>query len=213
MSMFSLSEDMLPALTRANPMSAAFGSADDLMATPAQALAPAFLMSTMPLAFAACWFGTAKGMVEAMPSLLAADFAPVADAVRKEPDNQNLKESAASADAISVAEDAPLEIAVAAPAELMPEDFVKPAGIDKPATPDDLKLISGVGPKIEKTLNTLGIWTFGQIAAWTPNEVAWVDDYLQFKGRIGRDDWIAQADALSVGGAEEYVKRFGKTPR
>lgn len=98
-------------------------------------------------------------------------------------------------------------------AETLPEDFVKPKGIAKPGVPDDLKLIAGVGPKLEKVLNDLGIWTFAQVAAWTPNEVAWVDDFLQFKGRIDRDDWIAQADALAAGGRDEYVKRFGQEPR
>ena len=64
---------------------------------------------------------------------------------------------------------------------------------------DDLKRISGVGPKIEGILHRLGIYTFAQIAAWTPENVAWVDNYLSFKGRIGREDWIAQAKDLSAG--------------
>ncbi len=80
---------------------------------------------------------------------------------------------------------------------IMPEDFTQPAKRKKPAKPDDLKQIAGVGPKLEQVLNGLGIWTFGQIAKWSPSEVAWVDDYLQFKGRIERDDWIAQARALA----------------
>ena len=100
-----------------------------------------------------------------------------------------------------------------APAELSPEDFRRPADVEKPESPDDLKMISGVGPKLEQVLNGLGIWTFAQVASWTPAEVAWVDDYLQFKGRIDRDEWIAQADALARGGREEYVKVFGKEPR
>lgn len=83
---------------------------------------------------------------------------------------------------------------------LEPEDFRRPAEIEKPETPDDLKLISGVGPKLEQVLNGLGIWTFDQIAAWQPEEAAWVDDYLQFSGRIGRDNWITQAGALAKGG-------------
>lgn len=78
---------------------------------------------------------------------------------------------------------------------------------------DDLKLITGVGPKIEMVLNDLGIFHFSQIAGWSTAEVAWVDDYLKFRGRITRDNWIAQADALATGGREEYVKRFGKEPR
>ncbi|WP_394689198.1 hypothetical protein [Hoeflea sp.] len=83
---------------------------------------------------------------------------------------------------------------------LEPEDFRRPAEIEKPDSPDDLKLISGVGPKLEQVLNGLGIWTFAQVANWTAEEIAWVDDYLQFKGRIDRDDWISQARALAKGG-------------
>jgi len=81
---------------------------------------------------------------------------------------------------------------------LMPEDFRQPKAVDKPAKPSDLKAISGIGPKLEKVLNGLGIWTYGQIAAWTSEEIAWVEDYLSLAGRIGRDDWTAQAAALAA---------------
>ncbi|TPL87648.1 NADH-ubiquinone dehydrogenase [Mesorhizobium sp. B2-3-14] len=81
---------------------------------------------------------------------------------------------------------------------LLPEDFRQPKAMEKPTRPSDLKAISGIGPKLEKVLNGLGIWTFAQIAAWSPQEIAWVDDYLSFKGRIGRDDWTAQAAALAA---------------
>lgn len=84
------------------------------------------------------------------------------------------------------------------PDALLPEDFRQPKAMDKPAKPSDLKAISGIGPKLEKVLNGLGIWTYAQIAAWSPQEIAWVDDYLSFNGRIGRDDWTAQATALSA---------------
>ncbi|MCY0095325.1 NADH-quinone oxidoreductase subunit E [Hoeflea ulvae] len=93
------------------------------------------------------------------------------------------------------------------------DDENRPAGIDKPANPDDLKLISGVGPKIEGILNSLGIYTFEQIAAWTQAECDWADGYLRFKGRIDRDDWLNQAKALAKGGEAEYFKVFGKKPR
>ena len=89
----------------------------------------------------------------------------------------------------------------------------RPVPMEKPAEPDDLKLIAGVGPKIEGVLNGLGIWTFGQIAAWDDQTVSWVDGYLRFRGRITRDDWVRQADALARGGEEEYVRVFGKKPR
>ena len=67
---------------------------------------------------------------------------------------------------------------------------------------DDLKKISGVGPKLEEKLNGLGIFHYSQIAAFTPENVAWVDDELSFKGRIDRDDWIGQAKALAEGKEE-----------
>lgn len=97
-------------------------------------------------------------------------------------------------------ESGPADAKISAP--LMPEDFMKPAAIEKPKKPDDLKAISGIGPKLEQVLNGLGVWTFAQVAAWSPAEIAWVDDYLSFKGRIGRDDWIGQAVALSAGKAK-----------
>ncbi|MEM8750043.1 MAG: NADH-quinone oxidoreductase subunit E [Pseudomonadota bacterium] len=92
-------------------------------------------------------------------------------------------------------------------------DKNKPAGIKKPAKPDDLKLISGVGPKIEGILNGLGVYKFEQVAKWKKAERDWVDNHLRFKGRIDRDDWVKQAKALAKGGAEEYIRVFGKKPR
>lgn len=93
------------------------------------------------------------------------------------------------------------------------EDKNRPAGIARPATLDDLKLISGVGPKIEGTLHELGIFTFAQVAGWKKAERDWVDGYLNFKGRIERDDWVKQAKALAKGGEAEYIRVFGKKPR
>ena len=72
---------------------------------------------------------------------------------------------------------------------------------------DDLKKISGVGPKLEKTLNGLGIFHFAQIAAFTPDNVAWVDRHLRFKGRIEREQWIEQAKVLATGGDTEFSRR------
>lgn len=93
------------------------------------------------------------------------------------------------------------------------EDKNRPAGIAKPANPEDLKMISGVGPKIEGILHSLGIYTFAQVASWKKAEREWVDGYLKFKGRIEREDWVKQAKALAKGGEAEYIKVFGKKPR
>jgi len=92
-------------------------------------------------------------------------------------------------------------------------DKNRPKAIKKPKLTDDLKLISGVGPKLEGVLHSLGIYTFAQVASWKKAEREWVDGYLNFKGRIDRDDWIKQAKALAKGGREEYIKVFGKEPR
>ncbi|WP_170758878.1 NADH-quinone oxidoreductase subunit NuoE [Ruegeria lacuscaerulensis] len=73
--------------------------------------------------------------------------------------------------------------------------------------PDDLKMLKGVGPKLEETLNELGFFHYDQIAAWTPANVAWVDERLKFKGRIERDGWIEQAGKLAVGEETEFAKR------
>ncbi|KIC29951.1 NADH-quinone oxidoreductase subunit E [Leisingera sp. ANG-M6] len=73
--------------------------------------------------------------------------------------------------------------------------------------PDDLKLLKGVGPKLEEKLNSLGFFHFEQIAEWTEAEVAWVDARLKFKGRITRDGWIEQAKRLQVGDETEFAKR------
>jgi predicted flap endonuclease-1-like 5' DNA nuclease len=63
--------------------------------------------------------------------------------------------------------------------------------------PDDLKLIVGVGPVLERMLHGLGIATFRQIAHWSERDIAQFDAKLpEFPGRIVRDQWVAQARAL-----------------
>lgn len=87
-------------------------------------------------------------------------------------------------------------------------DGTKPKVLSAPeGAKDDLKKISGVGPKLETTLNDLGIFHFRQIAAWTEKEAEWVDGYLSFKGRISREKWIEQAKTLASGGDTEFSKR------
>ncbi|TCO72518.1 endonuclease [Rhodovulum euryhalinum] len=73
---------------------------------------------------------------------------------------------------------------------------------------DDLKKIKGVGPKLEKMLNDMGFYHYDQIANWTAAEVAWVDENLEgFKGRVSRDEWVAQAGILATGGETEFSKK------
>ena len=104
-----------------------------------------------------------------------------------------VKEVKTSAALVHVAD----EVSAEAASKILPEDFRRPGAIDRPERPDDLKLISGVGPKLEQVLNGLGIWTYQQIAAWSDAEIAWVDEHLGFNGRIGRDGWAGQAAELA----------------
>lgn len=62
---------------------------------------------------------------------------------------------------------------------------------------DNLKLISGIGPKLESLLNENGVYYFWQVAEWNDNDIEIIDERLDaFKGRIGRDSWVSQARSL-----------------
>ena len=86
--------------------------------------------------------------------------------------------------------------------------FDAPAG-----APDDLKLIMGIGPVLEQTLNAIGITTWRQVAALTPEQIDAVESEAGFKGRIARNNWLQQAEVLARGGVDEYRKVFGRDPK
>ncbi len=77
------------------------------------------------------------------------------------------------------------------------EDF-RPQALKEPmgGKSDDLTQINGIGPKINETLHSLGIYHFTQIAEFSRENIAWVDHYLSFKGRIDREDWVGQAKKI-----------------
>ena len=58
---------------------------------------------------------------------------------------------------------------------------------------DKLTDINGIGPVIEGKLQSLGITSFAQIAELTAERIAEIDEQLKFKGRIDREEWVAQA--------------------
>ena len=94
-----------------------------------------------------------------------------------------------------------------------PQAGKKPRTMKAPrkAGADDLKMIKGVGPKLEKLLNTLGFFHFDQVAKWTDEELAWVDQNLEgFKGRASRDEWVSQAKILASGEMIEFSSRVKK---
>jgi NADH-quinone oxidoreductase subunit E len=88
---------------------------------------------------------------------------------------------------------------------------VRPQGIAaaRDGRADNLQRISGIGPKNEKTLHGLGFFHFDQIAAWSADEVAWVDDHLKFNGRVQREEWNKQAKLLAEGKEEEFHQLYG----
>lgn len=72
--------------------------------------------------------------------------------------------------------------------------------------PDDLKLIVGIGPVLERMLHNLGVTTFRQIARWSERDSAEFDARLpEFPGRIVRDQWVTQAREL-------HLAKFGELP-
>lgn len=75
--------------------------------------------------------------------------------------------------------------------------------------PDDLTKIKGVGPKLAETCQSLGVTRFDQISKWSDADIAEVDQYLKFKGRITRDNWVDQAKFLAAGDMEGHKAKFG----
>jgi predicted flap endonuclease-1-like 5' DNA nuclease len=108
----------------------------------------------------------------------------------------------ASAEPLTAVPAAEPGLAAAVPPPVEPIRGMPPLALPGPeGEPDDLKLISGIGPGIENTLHALGIYHFRQIAELSPDNVAWIDQRLRFRGRIAREDWIGQAKRLARGEA------------
>lgn len=85
------------------------------------------------------------------------------------------------------------------------ENNAPPPLLDGPSSPDDLKLIVGVGPVLERMLQQMGITTYRQIARWSERDIVDYDARLaEFPGRIRRDAWVTQARAL-------HQSKYGET--
>ncbi len=87
-----------------------------------------------------------------------------------------------------------------------PEDVEEPKVVPlrvvkktEPPKADDLKKISGIGPRLEKVLHSMGIKTFADIARWDDAEAVRIDEKLGLDHRIIRDGWVKQAKALLEG--------------
>jgi len=134
--------------------------------------------------------GGAKPSVAAKP--VKAEAKPAAKPAAEKAEAKTADKTAAKAPAEKAEDKA------AAPAKKAES---KPAAKAKPAADftDDIKLIGGVGPALEKKLNAAGITSLTQIAAWKKADVAKFDEELEFHGRIERDEWVAQAKDLIAG--------------
>lgn len=101
----------------------------------------------------------------------------------------------------------------AAPAKEKPAP--KPAAAVKtapaaPQIPDDIALLKGVGPKLVALLQSMGVTSLEQIAAWSAADVTEIDSKLgAFAGRIKRDNWVDQAKLLSAGDIAGFEKKYG----
>jgi NADH-quinone oxidoreductase subunit E len=121
-----------------------------------------------------------------------------------------LKKSVAAPDQAEISKPAPVarpqkaaqrKAPVSADATRKPRRPVKRAAAPAAGLANDLKRISGIGPKLEQVLNGRGIFRFADIAALSKADVERLDSELGLAGRVVRDDWIGQAKALT--GARE----------
>jgi len=86
------------------------------------------------------------------------------------------------------------------------ENNAPPPLLEGPGSPDDLKLIVGVGPVLERLLQQLGVATYRQIARWSERDIDDFDAKLaEFPGRIRRDAWVTQAREL-------HQSKYGERP-
>jgi predicted flap endonuclease-1-like 5' DNA nuclease len=100
------------------------------------------------------------------------------------------------------------ELPVVEPVAIIPEVALpvelNPAILPVAESPDDLKLITGIGPSLEKKLRACGITTYRQLAALSDADIDRVEAIIKSFGRIRRDDWIGQAKA-------QHFKKYQET--
>jgi NADH-quinone oxidoreductase subunit E len=175
-----------------------------LMVNPAAAMAAAtaigFGFSTQ---MAGAFFGALQGAMEASNKLAAALDETPPDEVKPKVDvkPENIRQAAEKK---APAKKAAAKVELSTVPASAPVAKTKTEAAAKPATrarkADDLKQISGIGPKLEQVLNAKGIRTLAEIAAWSDADIARIEHELGFDGRIARDGWVAEAKALAAKG-------------
>ncbi len=115
---------------------------------------------------------------------------------------------------LGVDDDEIVDLIEDAPASTDPADFVASMLSDEAIVEkveedpkDNLTLIKGIGAVNESKLNAHGITSFSQIALWSAEDVKQVEEYLDFDGRIHREDWIGQAKKLAAGEKTDFSQQ------
>lgn len=108
-------------------------------------------------------------------------------------------EVAAPQSVVAQAEPAPSEVAPAPTPRPLQRRGVKPPVLAsaRNGAPDDFTLIDSISLMQQTTLYSIGVFHYDQIAAWTPEQVAWVDQFLRLQGRIDQEEWREQAADLA----------------
>ena len=140
------------------------------------------------------WFSVMAGFARASRDLMTPHMTP--QAKKSEPDGT---ETSPVSDVIDLAKRRPRS-KTKSPQAMTDAQPVKVAAAvvdEKAQAADDLKRISGIGPKLEQVLNKMGICTYEQVAGLQVDEIARLDDSLGLNGRIGDDKWLEQARMLA----------------
>jgi NADH-quinone oxidoreductase subunit E len=153
------------------------------------------------------------GVAKAAPgqNVATGDMAPEAKIPAKPPvaPSTTAKARAAKATKDAVAMPAPLaDVPAAKPAKTAKAKGPEILKAPRKGKADDLKLIEGIGPALEKLVNGLGVYHYDQIASWSDSDVDFFDAQMErFKGRIVRDRWVAQAKIIGAEGLERFLER------
>ncbi|MCP5126168.1 MAG: hypothetical protein H6973_11235 [Gammaproteobacteria bacterium] len=145
--------------------------------------------------------------VEAAPEPVAVAAVSEPAPVEAAPEPAPVEAASEPVAVAAVSEPAPVE---AAPEPAPVEATPKPALVRIPAKPariepDDLKLISGIGPALEKKLNACGISRYQELATLSDADIDRVEAAIKSFGRIRRDDWIGQAKARHFEKYQEQI--------
>tara|TARA_R110002073_G_scaffold318578_1_gene492746 strand:- start:251 stop:1018 length:768 start_codon:yes stop_codon:yes gene_type:complete len=189
-------------------------AADTPASTPAAVATPTATIAPTAASAAPAAVSTAPVAAE---KPVASEKAPVKPAAKPAAVKPVAKPAAKPAAAKPVAKPAAKPAAKKAPAK--PATAKVKKADDKPVVlkkardggPDDLKMIKGVGPVLEKALHASGVFHFDQVAAWKKADATWFDDNVKgANGRVIRDEWVSQAKILAKGGTTEFASKVKK---